>query len=467
MISKRFKSPYLLWLRPKSLTRRLVLAAGLWTLVGLGIGGFFLTSVFRDYVESSFDERLVNTIDSMVGASEMAPEGYVRFLRPLSDQKFVRPYSGLYWQVSNPDQEHFRSRSLWDQELEVDYRKPAFVLRFRAATGPDGQRLRIAERDIEPPGSASLFRYMAAADVSEMEAEIGRFNTIVTWSLGALGAGLLLAMILQVTFGLYPLNRLRRGLADVRAGRTRRLNPDVPPEIEPLVKEVNAVLDFNDRLVERARTHVGNLAHALKTPLSVIANELDRAEKSQLNLLLAKQAEVISRQVEHHLMRARAMARGSLPGIRTEVGSAVGDLVRTLEQITKDKNIEFVIDVPKDLYALVERQDLDELLGNLLENATKWCRRKIRVSAADLGIEAGQAWLCVDIEDDGPGVAAGALEALFERGKRLDESMPGSGLGLSIVRDITEMCGGEVKLARAGLGGLKVSLVLPAVSDLP
>lgn len=467
MISNHFKSGYLLWLRPKSLTRRLLLAAGLWTLVGLGIGGFFLTSVFSDYVESSFDERLVSTIDSMVGASEMAPEGYVRFLRPLSDQKFVQPYSGLYWQVSNPDQEPFRSRSLWDQELAVDYRTPAFVMRFRAAAGPDGQSIRIAERDIQPPGSASLFRYMAAADVSEMEAEIGRFNKIVTWSLGALGAGLLLAMILQVTFGLYPLNRLRRGLADVRAGRTRRLNPNVPSEIEPLVKEVNAVLDFNDRLVERARTHVGNLAHALKTPLSVIANELDRAEKSKLNLLLAKQTQLISDQVEHHLTRARAMARGSLPGIRTEVGPAVRDLVRTLERITKDKNIEFVIDVPEDLYALIEREDLDGLLGNLLENATKWCRRKIRVSASDLGIKAGQAWLCVDIEDDGPGVAASALEALFERGRRLDESMPGSGLGLSIVRDITEMCGGEVKLARAGLGGLKVSLVLPAGNDLP
>ncbi len=467
MISNHFKSRYLLWLRPKSLTRRLVLAAGLWTLVGLGIGGFFLTSVFSDYVESAFDERLVSTIDSMVGASEVAPEGYVRFLRPLSDQKFVQPYSGLYWQVSNPDQEPFRSRSLWDQELAVDYGRAAFVLRFAAATGPDGQSLRVAVRDIQLPGSESVFRYMAAADVSEMQAEIGRFNTIVTGSLGALGAGLLLAMILQVTFGLYPLNRLRRGLADVRAGRARRLSPDVPPEIEPLVKEVNAVLDFNDRLVERARTQVGNLAHALKTPLSVIANELDRAEKSKLNLLLAKQTEAISHQVEHHLMRARAMARGSLPGIRTEVGPAVGDLVRTLTRIASDKNIEFVIEVPEDLYALIEREDLDELLGNLLENATTWCRRKIRISASDLGIKAGQAWLCVDIEDDGPGVAASALEALFERGKRMDENMPGSGLGLSIVRDITELCGGEVKLARAGLGGLKVSLVLPAGGELP
>jgi signal transduction histidine kinase len=467
MTTNRFKSRYLLWLKPKSLTRRLVLAAGMWTLVGLGIGGFFLTSVFKDYVEMSFDERLVSTIESMVGASEVTPEGYVRFLRPLSDQKFVQPYSGLYWQVSNPDQEPFRSRSLWDQELAVDYGAAAFVQRFRVAMGPDGQNLRLAERDIQLPGSESVFRYMAAADVAEMQAEIGRFNSIVTWSLGALGAGLLLAMILQVTFGLYPLNRLRRGLADVRAGRSKRLNPNVPPEIEPLVKEVNAVLDFNDRLVERARTHVGNLAHALKTPLSVIANELDRAESSELNDLLAKQAEIINHQVEHHLTRARAMARGSLPGIRTEVGPAVGDLVRTLERITPDKTIEYVIDVPEGLYALVERQDLDELLGNLLENATKWCRKKIRVAASELGFKAGQAWLCVDIEDDGPGVASSALEALFERGKRIDESKPGSGLGLAIVRDITEMCGGEVKLARAGLGGLKVSLVLPAWSDLP
>lgn len=467
MKTSRLRSRYLFWLRRGSLSRRLVLAAGLWILVGLGAGGFFLTSVFRDYVESEFDQRLESVIDSMVGASEIGPEGFVRFTRPLSDQKFVQPYSGLYWQVSGPGEEPFRSRSLWDQELAADLDSPAFVMRFRAAQGPDGQRLRLAERDIQLPGSETVYRYMAAADVSAMETEIARFNTIVAWSLGALGAGLILAMILQVIFGLYPLTRLRRGLADVRAGRAKRLKADVPAEIGPLVEEMNKVLDYNDALVERARTHVGNLAHALKTPLSVMANELDRSGSSELNRLLSRQAEIISHQIEHHLTRARALARGALPGIRTDVGPAVQDLVRTLEHLARDKKIAFEVDVPEELYAQVEREDLDELLGNLLENAVKWCESRIRISALDMGIKAGQAWLCIDIEDDGPGVPAGALEKLFERGKRMDESKPGSGLGLAIVREITEMCGGKIKLDRADLGGLKVSLILPAWTELP
>ncbi|MEE8371938.1 MAG: sensor histidine kinase [Sphingomonadales bacterium] len=456
-----------LWLNPGSLTGRLLMAAGLWTLLALGLGGVMLSAVFRDFVESEFDERLVDTIDSMVGASEVASEGYVRFLRPLSDQRFVQPYSGFYWQVSKQGEEPFRSRSLWDQELASTLSQAVFDLDFREGTGPDGQLLRIAERDILLPGSDSVFRYMAAADISEMRAQIARFDTIVVGALTALGAGLLLAMVLQVTFGLYPLNRLRSGLHDIRSGKTRRLDPDVPPEIEPLVKEVNAVLDYNDRLVERARTHVGNLAHAVKTPLSVIINELDKVEASDLSRLLVKQTDIIRHQVEHHLIRARAMARGAVPGVRTRIEPAVRDIVRSLNRIVKEKEIAFEVDVPEDLTALIERQDMDELLGNLLENATKWCRSKIRVSGTHLGMRDGQPFLCIDIEDDGPGVKKQELETLFERGTRLDESKPGTGLGLAIVRDITEMCGGSINLARAGLGGLRVSLTLPAWQDLP
>ena len=444
--------------------------AGLWTAVALGAGGFLLSAAFRDFVETGFDKRLTQTIDSMIGASEIAPQGYVRFSRPLADQRFIEPYSGWYWQVSVPGQEPFRSRSLWDQELTPELEYSAFNLHFHEKPGPDDQNLRIVEQDIILPGSEEVMRYLAAADTSEIRAEIAQFDRIVAWSLGGLGVGLLAAMVLQVTFGLFPLRRIQSGLSAVRSGRARRLDRRFAPEIQPLVDEMNAVLDHNQSLVERARTHVGNLAHALKTPLSVMANEAASDNPKNLAGTVEKQTVIIRKHVDHHLTRARTMAGHTLIGVRTDVGPAVEDIARALGRIYQDKRLEFDLKLEDDVCFWGERQDLDEMLGNLMDNAAKWAQARVRVSAATLSPDPASGTdakpvVVISIEDDGPGVEKEKRAALFERGSRMDESVPGTGLGLAIVQDIAEMCGGAVLLDESTLGGLKVTVTLPSPGD--
>ncbi len=448
--------------------------AGLWTALALGAGGFLLSAAFRDFVQTGFDQRLTQTIDSMIGASEVAPQGFVRFTRPLADQRFIEPYSGWYWQVSAPGQDSFRSRSLWDQELTPELAESAFTQRFRETTGPDGQILRLVEQDIILPGSEDVLRYLVAGDTAEIRAEIVQFDRIVAWSLGGLGIGLLAAMVLQVTFGLFPLRRIQSGLAAIRSGRARRLDRRYAPEIQPLVDEMNAVLDHNQSLVERARTHVGNLAHALKTPLSVMANEAavkpGEIDPERLAQVVEKQTTIIRRHVDHHLTRARTMAGHTLIGVRTDVGPAVGDIARALGRIYQDKGLEFDLVLEDDVCFWGERQDLDEMLGNLMDNAAKWADARLRVSTATLSPDPASGGdakpvIAIVIEDDGPGVEQEKRAALFERGRRLDESVPGTGLGLAIVRDIAEMCGGAVMLDESALGGLKVTITLPSAAS--
>ncbi len=461
---------YPLWVNPRSLTSRLLLVAGLWTALALGAGGFLLSAAFRDFVQTGFDARLTQTLDSMIGASEIAPEGFVRFNRPLADQRFIEPYSGWYWQVLAPGRESFRSRSLWDQELVSSVEGSLFNQHFYEMSGPDGQILRVAEQDIILPGSEDVLRYMAAADTGELRAEMAQFDRIVAWSLGGLGIGLLAAMVMQVTFGLFPLRRIQSGLSAVRSGRARRLDRRYPPEIQPLVDEMNAVLDHNQSLVERARTHVGNLAHALKTPLSVMANEAASKDSKRLAEIVEKQTVIIRRHVDHHLTRARTMAGHTLIGVRTDVGPAVRDIARALGRIYKDKGLEFDLALEDDVCFWGERQDLDEMLGNLMDNAAKWANTKLRVSTASLPVDPAKGSdakpvIAIVIEDDGPGVEKEKRAALFERGRRLDESVPGTGLGLAIVQDMAEMCGGGVALDESPLGGLQATITLPSPTD--
>lgn len=450
-------------LSSRSLTARLLAAAGLWTLLALLAGGWALTAAFRNYVERDFDERLYQYLDAMVGATELENEGFVRFTRPLGDQRFAEPYSGLYWQVSVEGHEHFRSRSLWDQELDPNLGEPAFSPRVREVGGPDGQILRLIERDITLPGSEHVFRYMVADNTAEITEEIDRFNALVAWSMGALGAGLLLAMVLQVSFGLRPLRTIRHRLADIRSGQAQRLEGDYPPEIQPLVSEMNAVIEHNDEVVARARTHVGNLAHALKTPLSVMANAADTDREAPLAEVVDAQSRIMQRHIGHHLARARASGRSSLIGVRTEVAPALQELVRAMERIHADRHLTVVLDAEPELAFWGERQDLDEMVGNLLDNACKWAKSRVHVTSRRNDSKSERAALDIVIEDDGAGVGPDERDALFERGRRLDESKPGSGLGLAIVRDIAAITGGSIRLADSELGGLKAVLTLPAI----
>jgi signal transduction histidine kinase len=269
-------------------------------------------------------------------------------------------------------------------------------------------------------------------------------------------AGMLIAgVLLQVRVGLGPLFSLQREVAAVRQGKADRLRGAYPAELDPLASELNALVAHNQDVVERQRTHVGNLAHALKTPLSVMAAEA-QARPGPLADVVARQTDTMRQQVDHHLRRARAAARPQGGGERTEVAGVLDELVRTLDRIFRDKGVDIDWEAPDDLFFHGERQDFLELAGNVMENACKWCRGRVRVDAAPMG-----AQLRLVIEDDGPGLAAEDRGEVLQRGARLDESAPGSGLGLSIVDELAKAYGGSLAMADSVLGGLKVTLMLP------
>lgn len=447
--------------RLNSLTLRLVVGAGLWIAVALFAGGIALSSIFRDYVERSFDARLNVRLESLVAASEIDADGQLRLKRPLWESRFDQVYSGWYWQISAGATPLLRSRSLWDQVLPAVPSPSDGEGRSVSAAGPDDATLRIVARDIRLPGADRVFRYSVGADPSDIEAEIATFDATLAWSLGVLGAGLLAAVLIQVSFGLRPLRAMRAALVDVRSGRTTRLQGEFPAEIRPLSDELNVLLEHNAAVVERARTHVSNLAHALKTPLAVLSNEA--AETSgALAETVRRQTVAMRRHVDHYLARARTAASGSVLGARTEVAGAIEDLRRTLSRIHRERPIAIEVTAQPGLWFRGEREDLEEMLGNLIDNACKWARSRVRIVAAREGER-----LRFSIEDDGPGLGEEERTELFQRGKRLDESVPGTGLGLAIVRDVAGLYGGSVSLDRSGLGGLRALLSLPAAPGPP
>jgi signal transduction histidine kinase len=353
-----------------------------------------------------------------------------------------------------------RSASLWDEALPVVPVSGAQGVTLDLV-GPHGEPLRLLSRAIGLPGRDQPFVYTVAGDRREIEAETEGFNRLLMLGLGTLLLGVVAAVLIQVRFGLEPLRRIRRGLADVRIGRAKRLAGDYPEEIRPLADELNALLDHNEAVVERARTHVGNLAHGLKTPIAVLTNEASRSRGSLATLTL-RQTALMRQQVDHHLSRARAMATASVIGSRCDVAPVLSDLQRTLARIYASRELAIEVACPPELAFRGARQDLEEMLGNLLDNACKWASGRVVASA-----EAVDERLMVVVEDDGPGLPPERRSEVMQRGRRLDERVPGSGLGLSIVVDIAELYGGALSLHEAASGGLRARLELPAARALP
>lgn len=443
-------------MKTDSLTFRLVAWAGLWSAAALALGGWLLASLFADHVEAAFDARLYVLLDSLVAGSEA---GGIGFVQPPGEPRFDQPLSGWYWQVSQAGGPVARSRSLWDQTLPLGEQEIVDGIGRRTVPGLEKKQLRVLAREVVLPGSDAAFSFEIAGSLGQSRREKRRFNRILGGSLGVLCLGLLAAMVLQVRLGLRPLRRLQRALAEIRSGRAGRLDSDFPSEIAPLAGELNVLLDHNAEVLERARTHVGNLAHGLKTPLAVLANEASTAN-GPLAELVGRQAEVMRRQIDHHLARARTAASGDVLGARTEVGPVAQNLARTLAKIHKHGKVAIRVDCPPGLAFRGEIQDLEEMLGNLLDNGCKWAASSVVVSAVRDGPR-----LRLAIEDDGPGLPEDKRAGVLQRGGRLDESVPGSGLGLAIVRDIAGLYGGGITLASAALGGLRAELDLPAAPD--
>ncbi len=440
-----------------SLRFRLAAGAVLWITVALVVAGFVLSGLFRDHVERTFERQLALHLDRLAAVSEIGPGGVVKIKRLLADPRYDRPYSGWYWQVAGPGGPVLRSRSLWDEVLSVDaVKSPGAAPQRYTAAGPNDQVLWGLRRNITLPGSGQLFQISVAADVAELGAAIADFNSTLALSLAVLGLGLLGAVAIQVRYGLAPLRRLHAALSAVRSGRATRLSGRFPDEVTPLADELNALLDHNAAVVERARTHVGNLAHALKTPLTIVANAAAGRSDADANTV-KQQVATMGGLIDHHIGRAHTAAAGGVLGARTDVSTVVDELKRTLDRVYVDRGLVLVVNGEADLVFLGERQDFQEMLGNLMDNACKWARGEVRVTLARTG-----GRLDLRVEDDGPGLAADARARVFDRGRRLDEAVPGSGLGLAIVRDVAELYDGAVTLSDSPLGGLSAALDLPA-----
>ena len=453
-----------LWvLRRGSLSRRmLALAAATFLPLLLG-GGLALDRVLADTLTRNFDDQLSQYVRSMIASAEIDPAGEVRFTRPLGDQRFFEPYSGLYWQVSGKGITPFRSRSLWDRALPYVPDKVNFDGTYRTVAVYSDETLRIAERDAVLPGSPRIFRFAVAVRVDELQAQIHAYRRVLVWSLVILASGLLILAALLATYGLWPLRRVQRALTEIRSGEASRIDePSFPPEIRPLVHEMNALLAHTEVQSEQARTHAGNLAHALKTPMSVLLNEA-RGDDTPLGQAVLAQVALMKRHVDHHLARARALGRPAAIGARTPVWRSLESLKRALERIYVDKGVHIELVGDPELAFRGERQDLEEMLGNLLDNACKYGGQRVRVSVRLAPREDDEPFLTLTVEDDGQGIPASEWSKLFERGVRLDETSTGTGIGMAIVRDIAEIVGGKVWLERsADLGGLAVVVVLPA-----
>jgi signal transduction histidine kinase len=457
-------------MRRSSLATRLFLSATAWVVVILLITGVILSSVYRDATERAFDRRLNLYLRTLVAEVATPDEPPDHQFQSLGEPLFELPLSGWYWQITRTDTEKDdarASRSLWDKKLPKLEDHGAELstagVRLGYVEGPEGQTLRMVERPVDL-GADGKFLVDVAGDASEIFDETRNFDYYLGGTFVALSIVLVLTTIFQVRFGLAPLKRISDAIADIRSGRAERLEGEFPVEIAPLARETNALIDANREIVERARTHVGNLAHAIKTPLSVIVNEATSHSADPFAAKVLEQADVMRDQVAHHLERARIAARVTIVSTVTEVEPVVDALRRTMEKIHRDRDVAIEVSAGSKAVFRGERQDLEEMVGNLVDNACKWAASRVFIEVLlDPATEPGAApMLRILVDDDGRGLSENERAQVSRRGQRLDESKPGSGLGLSIVTDLAGLYGGSVSLGHSPIGGLRAELLLPA-----
>ena len=441
--------------RPRSLRLRLLAGGAILIVLAVATTGLALATLFRQHLDAQYDAELVHQLDSLTATCELDQSGRPLLRTLPADPRFHEPYGGRYWQIETANAPPLRSRSLWDRALTLPDDLPAAGELHRHEVEIDGLgRLRVVERVTrlaDRPEQA--VRMATALPVAEVASVAGRFDRLLWASLGTLAIGLLLASAAQVTVGLAPLAELERALTRIRSGAARRMEGVFPIEVAGVVEELNGLLAERERKVERARAEAADLAHALKTPLQLLLLDAERmaADQPEAAAAIRTHTQRMQAVAEHHLARARLQARRRSSGSVVDLLRCAQGVTRALAPVAAARGLSIDCLVPADLSCPGEQADLEEILGNLIENACQWARSRVRLTAA-----RQDRAVVIRVEDDGPGLAEAERNRVLARGQRLDETMPGSGLGLAIVREIVEGLGGWLHLDRSPMGGLAV-----------
>jgi signal transduction histidine kinase len=450
-----------------SIARRMLVTAAIWSAAVLVAAGWSLQALYRAETDRQLDVENNQTLLTLANAV-VSNGGRLTFNETKwpKDEQFDMAFSGRYWGYLMIDDENLivdaeLSESFADarpemsgQMISAALSRPGFVV-HDDTSGPDERQLRIALQALTFTDRKLPILLYSSTDRTAADDAVRRFALTLGIALGVLALGILVGVLVLIRYGLRPLHEIEDKLHDVRAGRRDTLDGEYPGELTPLVKEINTLISHNRKVVDRARTHVGNLAHALKTPLAVMRNEARGNDR--VSEVVRRQTDAMTQNVNHYLKRAQAAAQAEVLGARTEIKEPLEGIARMLERLHRDKGLAIDVDADPKAVFRGEKGDLDELVGNLLENAAKWCKSRIKVKVArsDDGIE-------VTVDDDGPGLPAEHRAKALERGKRLDESEPGTGLGLSIVTELADIYGGRLFLEDSPMGGLRARLVLPA-----
>jgi len=443
-----------------SLSFRIIASSGIWIILALVIAAILLVQSYQDHIARHFDEHVGMHLEELAEAAGFSADGVFSLSAYPSDPRFHSLHSGWYWEVFQAGKSLQRSTSLGDDSLNAELIQPTRQVATYEMVGPVQDKLRVhvleLDLDLDLANDSAPVLIMTSAPMTGITDDVSEYSSHVLRNFMALGIGLLIAVVLQVRFALKPLKAISAGISDVREGKSRKLPSVYPDDVQPLVNELNILLDHNTVLLKRARNRLGNLAHSVKNPLTVINNEANKLGVDQKNLILT-QTDDISKHMNHYLSRARTFGSEKVLGFRSNVKKVVEDLIFAMRLIYKERNFKFGCLMEEDCLFRGESQDLEEMLGNLIDNACKWAHGEISISCKN-----HRDRLLLVIEDDGPGIDEQYLERALNRGYKLDESEPGHGLGLGIVREMTDLYGGSIKLGRSRLGGLKVELDLPA-----
>ena len=417
--------------------------------------GAVLLNFYRDHIESHYDAHVLMHMEEMVSAARLSPDGELLLAYPPSDPRYQVSNSGWYWEIRHNGKVLDRSPSLGSETIELRNFRSAEHSVTHVGTDPIGNPIRIQTMQIPAgiPGEQLLL--VSSAPMMGITDDVINVAQHMAVSLSLLGLGLLLAVVIQVRIALKPIDAIGQGISDIHQGSANSLEGEFPSDVQPLVTELNNLLEHNSVLLRRARNQLGDLAHSIKNPLTVINNEA-RAMDSKKGRLVLKQTADIAGSVDHHLSRARAFGTTNVLGSRTKVREVAEDLVFALKRIYKSRDLDFDLSGLGVCSVRCEAQDLEELLGNLMDNASKWAKKRVIVHCESQG---GRC--VIYVEDDGPGIPEDKIEHVMQRGQRLDESREGHGLGLSIIQEVSELYSGKLTLGKSGYGGLSARLNLP------